>query len=334
MPRVETSLREERNVLSAILDTVGALVVVLDPQGRIVRFNRACEQVTGYALAEVAGQSFTDMFIPPEECAGVSAIVAELLAGQNFLQHENHWLLRDGGRRLLSWSNTVLHNPDGTIKYLIGCGIDITEQRQAERRLQDEMRQRQAYSQELEAQKAELERANAALQNLATTDGLTGLKNHRAFQEQFESEFERAMRYSLSLSVMMIDVDHFKKYNDTYGHPAGDEVLKTVATCLQTLARHTDFVARYGGEEFVVVLPNTDAAGALNLAERFRHGVESHAWPYRPVTISLGVASYTEETPGRAQLLAEADAAIYRSKQNGRNCVLHYSVPMDALAAV
>ncbi|HEV2471723.1 MAG TPA: diguanylate cyclase, partial [Chthonomonadales bacterium] len=116
----------------------------------------------------------------------------------------------------------------------------------------------ESYTQELEAQKAELESANHRLETLATTDGLTGLHNHRTLQEQLQAEVMRAWRYGYSLSVAMLDIDHFKAYNDSFGHPAGDEVLQTVASILRAAARESDFVARYGGEEFAVLLPYAD----------------------------------------------------------------------------
>src|SRR5262249_308209 len=134
------------------------------------------------------------------------------------------------------------------------------------------------------------------LEALATTDGLTGLKNHRAFQEYLEQEFERAARYGLPLSLAMLDVDHFKQYNDTYGHPAGDEVLKTLAELLQDKIRLTDFVARYGGEEFVIVLPNTGGTAAREAIERVRAAIEGLPWLGRGVTVSVGISSINPQT--------------------------------------
>src|SRR5439155_8293811 len=112
--------------------------------------------------------------------------------------------------------------------------------------------------QRINAYCGELEHANALLQALLVTDGLTGLKTHRAFQDRLEDEINRAARYQQHLSLIMLDVDHFKEYNDTFGHPAGDEVLRILARALQEHARDTDFIARYGGEEFTIILPNTD----------------------------------------------------------------------------
>jgi diguanylate cyclase (GGDEF)-like protein len=173
---------------------------------------------------------------------------------------------------------------------------------------------------ELHQRNQQLKDANRQLESLATTDGLTGLKNRRAFQERLDEEFQRAARYQTPLSVVLLDVDHFKSYNDTYGHPAGDEVLRTLARLLQSACRETDIVARYGGEEFVALLPLTPAAQAMELAERMRSTLEQAAWPSRLITASLGVADNTR-ADNSAALVAQADAALYASKQAGRNRV-------------
>lgn len=167
----------------------------------------------------------------------------------------------------------------------------------------------------------EADRRNVALEVQATTDGLTGLKNHRAFQERLKEEVERTFRYASPLSVLFLDIDNFKQFNDLYGHLAGDSVLRRIGAILRDAARHTDLVARYGGEEFAVILTETDAQGAKVLAERFRAAVENGPWPDLPVTISVGVNTYSQFARDPISLLAGADEALYRSKRQGRNCV-------------
>ena len=186
-----------------------------------------------------------------------------------------------------------------------------------------ELERRQSRAQ-LEAQQLELLQATDALERLATHDGLTGLKNRRALDEQLEAEFQRARRYKTPLSMILLDVDRFKFFNDSYGHPAGDEVLKTLGQILGGGVRNIDFAARYGGEEFALLLPNTDDAGALILAERLRAKVESHDWKVRAVTSSFGVATLNGQTKEAKQLLKSADEALYHAKENGRNRVAHY----------
>lgn len=183
----------------------------------------------------------------------------------------------------------------------------------------------QQVKEDLKIKNIVLEAANTRLADLATIDGLTGLKNHRAFQEHLEEEWAKAVRYQTPLSVLLLDIDQFKLYNDTYGHPAGDNVLRQIGQTLQDCARDTDFVARYGGEEFVVILPHTDLSGACVLAERYRQAIETASWPRRAVTGSFGIATRQLTTSGPSQLITEADSALYRSKEAGRNRVSTFS---------
>ena len=160
---------------------------------------------------------------------------------------------------------------------------------------------------------------------LATVDGLTGTFNHRRFQARLQEEFLRAQRQSDPFSLLMVDIDHFKKINDTYGHPAGDAVLRSVARTLSRLVRETDLVARYGGEEFAILLVKASCAQAAKLAERIREMVERHPVQWEgsaiAVTISIGAACYPEDADERAALIARADRALYASKHLGRNRV-------------
>jgi diguanylate cyclase (GGDEF)-like protein/PAS domain S-box-containing protein len=193
---------------------------------------------------------------------------------------------------------------------------DLTERKRAEQQIKD-------YTVILEFQKSQLEETNKELEALATTDGLTGLKNHRTFQAKLAEEHARAVRYHQPLSLLLLDVDQFKQYNDAFGHPAGDAVLISVAQALGRSARDTDTSARYGGEEFVVVLPFTDEAGAMVIAERLRTVIAGADWELRPITVSLGVCTLSLDTLTPAAMVACADHALYRSKAAGRNQATH-----------
>jgi diguanylate cyclase (GGDEF)-like protein len=175
----------------------------------------------------------------------------------------------------------------------------------------------------LEAKHAALEEANARLSELATIDGLTGVRNRRAFEMRLAEEITRSTRYEIPLSLLLLDVDQFKSYNDSFGHLAGDEVLRSVACVLSQEARATDLVARYGGEEFALVLPNTDAGGAVIMAERLRAAIELSSWPLRPVTASFGAATFSPAINTSPTLIGAADQALYTAKASGRNRVMH-----------
>jgi diguanylate cyclase (GGDEF)-like protein len=183
-----------------------------------------------------------------------------------------------------------------------------------------------------------LEERNEELQRMVATDPLTSLRTRRTFIRSLETLVQAAVRYARPLSVLILDVDHFKAYNDQYGHLAGDEVLRQVGAILQSVARRSDIVARIGGEEIGIILPETDEEGAVALGERFRQAIEAAEWPKRPITVSLGAATVAfrqavprPETPDLSAILQAADRALYWSKSEGRNRVTHAS-QLDAVS--
>lgn len=210
---------------------------------------------------------------------------------------------------------------DGAPNGFVGVCFDITERKRAEEQDKDYAVVLEHQKRELEQVNLQLEQVNTELAKLASTDGLTGLSNHRALHEQLTAEIQRAERYAGTVSLVMLDVDRFKQFNDTYGHPVGDEVLRSVANILRSHVREIDIVARYGGEEFVVALPQTEMDGAFALAERLRCAIEEYPWPLRAVTASFGVATIENDCEIAAHLIARADEALYRSKEAGRNRV-------------
>ena len=165
---------------------------------------------------------------------------------------------------------------------------------------------------------------------LSRTDGLTQLYNHKFFHQLLTTEVSRAARYGGEVSLLMIDVDFFKVYNDNNGHPMGDAALQKVAWILSETSRDVDSVARYGGEEFAVILPETPKRGAMELAERLRARIEeadfanTDVMPQQNFTISIGVASYPEDAEVKSELVEKADQALYKAKTSGRNSVAAY----------
>jgi diguanylate cyclase (GGDEF)-like protein len=183
-------------------------------------------------------------------------------------------------------------------------------------------RRRLAVEAALQLSESALRAANDALALQVRTDSLTGVRNRMALDEELKRAMQNLHRYSTEIfSVLMIDVDSFKRYNDTFGHLAGDDVLKTVAELLETTCRATDIVGRYGGEEFAIILPHTREGGARLIAERLRAAVERHAWTDAPVTVSIGIATASPLSNDAEEVLHEADTALYHAKQNGRNRV-------------
>lgn len=174
----------------------------------------------------------------------------------------------------------------------------------------------------------ELKKSNELLKNLSNTDSLTNLHNRRHIMELLETEFERGLRYESFLSVLMLDIDHFKQINDTYGHQAGDKILNDIGAILEDVRRKSDLPGRYGGEEFIFVLPHSDTTGASSLAERIRSKVEDY--PFKKpdgtsikVTLSVGAATYPSAgVHTSAELIKKADTALYSAKAQGRNRVV------------
>lgn len=176
-----------------------------------------------------------------------------------------------------------------------------------------------------------LDTANQELKRLSAIDGLTGISNRRLFDDFIAREWRRARRAESSVALMMCDVDHFKRYNDTYGHQAGDDCLRQVASAIQSvMERASDIVARYGGEEFVVVLPETPIGGALFVAEKIRHAIHAlnipHAEsPQGRVTLSIGIATQIPtENETQEALISAADRALYQAKHDGRDRVCRF----------
>lgn len=189
------------------------------------------------------------------------------------------------------------------------------------------IRENQMLIQDLERNNVELGKVNQLLKQLAIRDGLTGLYNHRHFQELMTNELIRSKRHQREFSLIFLDVDLFKQYNDAHGHPKGDQLLKDIGHIIEACARQTDRVARYGGEEFVVLLPETPKDYAILVAEKIRQEVMSFPFtgresqPLGKITVSLGIATFPHDGNDGPALLHSADVALYQAKLSGRNAV-------------
>jgi diguanylate cyclase (GGDEF)-like protein len=230
-----------------------------------------------------------------------------------------------GSERLFETLLVPVKNDAGAITHIWGMARDLTRFLVSQNALLQLNEQLEA---KILKRTSELEEANKRLAELSMTDGLTGIANRRKFDAAIVEEWSRAVRTGSTLSLIMLDIDHFKKYNDHYGHQQGDDCLRRVADVLRAGARRQgDLVTRYGGEEFCMILPDTSLEGAFEIAERLRREVEELKMPhvqsdFGMITISLGVAASTPgKDQGPAELLRLADESLYRAKSEGRNCV-------------
>ena len=284
--------------LRAALDGLDAMLLATDPEGIIRCCAAGAARGLGFAPEELVGRPLAELLW----CADGTAagdLVAKAHAGESD-GTELAAARKDGSRFPVRLTLTAVggnaETPGG-----FWCAIrDQTKANEYER---------------------ELAECRGRLEELAATDALTGLKNRLVFQQRLDDEFRRAARYRTPLALVLIDVDQLKAFNEEFGHSVGDDVLRTVARVVKETGRTTDLPARYGGEEFAVLLTNTDPDGAAISAERFRRAVEAAAWPHRPVTVSVGVASYCHDMASSSVLVAAADKALARAKAGGRNRV-------------
>jgi diguanylate cyclase (GGDEF)-like protein len=176
---------------------------------------------------------------------------------------------------------------------------------------------------QLQAYQKQLEAANARLEEKSLTDKLTGVANRAGFDQRLNEEIARSKRYGAIFSLLLLDVDRFKNYNDSHGHIAGDEALAAAAKAMQKICRPIDFIARYGGEEFAVILPATDRQGAYQMGERLRQEIAATPIASGAITVSIGASTFGSGIEGARQLIVEADKALYEAKGAGRNRVMH-----------
>jgi len=308
-----TGTNPDRAFAHQLMEMLAIPVFVLDATSRVMIWNRACERLTGVPSSEVIGtrehwRSFFDQERPTladqlirergGDVAQLHPHPGSIHAPGAHLSAES-WcdMPRVGKRRYLATDASPIFDERGKLSAVVQTLRDMTEEKQAQ----------------------------LALEQLATRDGLTGLANRRCFDETLHAEWARALRQRQPLSLLMVDVDNFKAYNDANGHLGGDECLKRIATAVSSEMRANDLVARYGGEEFAVILPNQSLKGAAVVAERIRTRVEQLQVPNRMapgehVTVSIGAATALASPENSASdLVAIADAALYRAKHMGRN---------------
>lgn len=323
-PGASTHNEADFNFAVSLMQYLVVPAFVLDRKGRVLIWNRACERLTGIKAEDVLGtrEHWRGFYDSPRPCLAdlvVQKRIEELDAlyvahddpsGRAFGVHAENWCVmpRLGTGLYLAIDASPIHNAQGELVAVVETLRDMS----AHRRATDE------------------------LQRMANHDALTGLPNRRSLDTYLGKELSRAQRETLPLSLVMIDVDHFKRYNDAYGHQKGDDCLRQVGAVLtQTLLRPCDVAARYGGEEFVLILPSTAAAGAQDVARRLQRKLAHLHLPHAAsewgeVTVSMGIAGAgCGEELSAEQLLSRADAALYQAKEAGRNTFRVYGQTPD-----
>jgi len=299
-----------------MLESVEVGLVVLDLEFRVQAWNGFMENHSGITASKIRNQVLFELFpdIPKAWLTRKVDSVA-LLNTRAFTSWEQRpYLFRFRNTRPITGTEdhmfqnltiSPLSGSTGQVEKICLMVYDVTD---------------------IATGKRALERANEQLAKLSMTDLLTGLLNRGTWENLVDAEFERFRRYGQATSLVMFDIDFFKKVNDTHGHLAGDEVIKHTAETARSNLRQSDSIGRYGGEEFGVVLPETDAEGARIICERIRDAIEksvvqTSVAPIR-YTVSVGIAQLTERPKNHMKWMQQADEALYAAKKNGRNCVV------------
>ncbi|MGA2081352.1 MAG: PAS domain S-box protein [Holophaga sp.] len=322
--QAEEALQQEKAYLDQLVETAAEGIVMLDPQGRIMLHNGEFCRMFGYRPREVMGRSVDDLVLPPGSEAEGQRLTRTVMEGGHF-SIETRRRRKDGSTLpvLIVGSPIVIQGQE------VACYAiyrDISDIKHAQEEILESQRQVMMVNADLQERTRQLEAVNVQLERISNYDGLTAIPNRRYFEHFYDLEWRRSLREQKWITLIMIDVDFFKAFNDRHGHLAGDDCLKQIALALQIVNRASDLVSRYGGEEFVAVLSGTDPAGARSVAERMRqrvrnlhlvHGASS-VGPY--VTVSMGISSQVPQSTATPEsLLLKADQGLYLAKSLGRD---------------
>ncbi|MHC4457658.1 MAG: sensor domain-containing diguanylate cyclase [Planctomycetota bacterium] len=294
--------------LKQIFNTSADGMWVIDEQFNVQRINETLLKFLGKNKNETVGRKCHDIF-SGSICRTADCPIIRLKNGENHIECDIEKIREDGTKIPFILTATPFRGLDGGFIGIVEDLKDITERKRAE---------------------AALHKANKELKRIATMDGLTRVANRRRFDECLATEWKRMRREKTPLSLIMCDIDYFKRYNDAYGHQKGDDCLRAVAQAIdECLKRPADMVARYGGEEFGIILPNTHADGAFHVAEIIRNAIGSLKIPHAKsnvddyVSLSLGVSCVIPSPGGALEtLVGTADKALYLAKNQGRNQVV------------
>ncbi|MBF0589155.1 MAG: diguanylate cyclase [Magnetococcales bacterium] len=305
---VEQALEDERRFITTIMESTAAFVVVLAPDGRVVQTNRAFMQLTSMPESAILGKYLWDEALTVQEDAeALRTALLEAALGVRANACESRWRVgEDQPERIISWSNTALKDASGEVANVIATGIDVTERRQAEKRLE----------------------------RLAHNDALTGLPNRRLFTDLLDHAIQRADRNKGRISVMFMDLDRFKAVNDTLGHDIGDMLLIEASQRIQAVLRKNDVVARLGGDEFTVILSDKgpDREEASLVAQKILDTLQQpfHLKEHEcKIGASIGISHYPDHGEDVETLIKKADIAMYAVKRSGRNRQLTFDASLE-----
>jgi two-component system, cell cycle response regulator len=309
------SLKRASRRFKELFDGLPVACFTFCESGLIGEWNRAAIDTFGIESQDAVGKPIWDVLSKDRtaERLWCPDRVTSLFGGQDRPIFD--WEYRLGEERKVLACSVICLRDDGEPVAAICANLDITERKSAERRV--------------EVQAELLEEMNERLSHLAITDGLTGLWNHRRFQQMLGEAIDVHSRDKEPFSLILLDIDHFKSINDELGHQVGDEVLHQIGETLRQHARSYELPARYGGEEFAIILRNCGEEQAIVAAERFRRAIEDQTWMYRPMTASLGVTTCTRPGMTPKELITQADQALYAAKERGRNRVIYWSESID-----
>ena len=327
--QLSEAAEENERRLAIMLEVMSEGVVLRDAYGQIMMSNPAAEEILGLNNDQLAGRSSVDPCWRSVHEDGSSypgedhPAMRSLATGESLHKQAMGIHKPDGTLTWISINSVPLFNGNDKKPYSVVASFsDITELKNARDETQKQLDSLHLVQIELEMRQRELEVMNAQLRGMADTDVLTGLKNRRCLFDRLRAEISLVERNGSEFSFVLIDVDFFKSINDTFGHMAGDAVLKRVAQSLTDCARVSDFVARYGGEEFAVIMPHTNRIKAQVATERMLAEIGRVHWKGKQVTASAGVSTYAGLGSSIDSLIEDADSALYAAKAAGRNQVI------------
>ncbi len=323
----ERALRQQYRFLQTLIDAIPDLIFVKDRAYRVTLVNKAFCEASGQREEEIIGKTAHDLY--PKEIADVYKEMDDKLFDSGEANRNEEWFVAADGRTMrLDTIKMPYFGQNGQVVGIMAISRDITERSVRDEERDVLVRQLQSALRQLAEERKKLREANDKLTLLSQRDGLTGVHNRRALDERLEVEWNRCRREGSSLAFVLFDIDHFKAYNDHYGHLAGDDCLRQVADVLSRQAhRASDFVARYGGEEFVIMISGAERSAAVSVAEAVRETLYNLNIPHEGsaghgrVTISAGIAVVVPDADsGTTDLIQKADENLYLAKRT-RNCV-------------